>query len=326
MEQEARSERGYDSALSMTDWQERITVGTDPSVRAEHLLRYAVAAPIVRPAATWCDLGCGTGLAASAATEGPFEGVMVLVDVDEPSVVQAAAHLHADAITPLVVDLNDAGGRAAVRAAVLDGPAPRAITCFEVLEHVSDLPALVELLLELAADHETTVALSVPNDAFGAIENPYHATTWSAAAFAELRAMLPEHHVFAEQVPLRGSRMSVDGEAPHEPAAVAQHDGAVASHFIAAFGPSSDGLRGGATIFESDQRGERRWTRQRESDLAYLEAKVDETQAELLALRALAAEMDDWRRYIHDLEDRLGIPRAGSEAAMANERHGGQQR
>lgn len=313
------AERGYDTALrgrtSMTDWQERITSGTDPSVRAEHTLRYTVAAPIVGDAATWCDLGCGTGLAASSATDGPFGGRLVLVDVDEPSVVQAAAHLRAASTTPVAADLNDPAGRAAVRAAVLAGPAPRAITCFEVLEHVRDLPGVAGLLLELAAEHDTTVVMSVPNDAFGAIENPFHETVWSAAAFGELRAMLPEDHVFAEQVPLRGSSLRAPGAAGTVRAEVEPHAGAVASHFVAAFGPAAARLRPAAAVFEADQRGERAWTHQRESDLAYLEA-------ELVTLRAAAAQMDDWRRYIHDLEDRLGIPRAGSEAAIALERPG----
>jgi 2-polyprenyl-3-methyl-5-hydroxy-6-metoxy-1,4-benzoquinol methylase len=298
-----------------THWQERITAGTDPSVRTEHTLRYEVAAPVVRQAATWCDLGCGTGLAAGPASDGPFAGELVLVDVDAPSVVQAAAHLQADAITPLVADLNDAAGRAAVRAAVLGAPAPRALTCFEVLEHVRDLAAVVELLVELAVEHATTVVLSVPNDAFWAIDNPYHETTWSAAAFAELRAMLPADHVFAEQVPLRGSRMTVQDATPDDPAGVEAHEGAVPSHFIAAFGPAARAVRGGAAIFEADQRGERDWTRRRESYLHGLETEV-------VTLRAFVTERDEWRRYIHDLEDRLGLPRAGSEAAVGHERGG----
>jgi methyltransferase family protein len=301
----------------MTNWQERISTGTDPSIRAEHILRYVVAAPIVGSAATWCDLGCGTGLAAGWATPGPFAGTLVLVDVDEPSVAQAAAHLQATTTVPLTCDLDDAGGRAAVRAAVVDGPAPRAITCFEVLEHVHDLAGVVELLIELATEHETTVVISVPNDAFWAIENPYHATTWSSAAFGELRALLPADHVFAEQIPLRGSRVRVAGGGDHEPVDVAPHEGAVASHFLAAFGPAAPQLRAAARVFEADQRSERSWINERESHLAYTEVRLESERA---SLRALTAEMDDWRRYIHELEDRLGVPRAGSKAAMANER------
>jgi len=215
-------------------------------------------------------------------------------------------------VVALTGDLNDAADRTAVRAALLDGPVPRVVTCFEVLEHVRDLPGVVELLVELATEHATTVVLSVPNDAFWAIENPFHETTWSAGAFQELRAMLPADHIYAEQLPLRGSRIAVHGADTEDPPAAQPGDGAAPSHFIAAFGPAAGELRGGAAIFEADQHGERRWTHQRESDLAYLEA-------ELASLRALAAEMEDWRRYIHDLEDRLGIPRAGSEAAIALE-------
>jgi hypothetical protein len=161
--------------------------------------------------------------------------------------------------------------------------------------------------------------LSVPNDAFGAIENPFHETVWGASAFAELRAMLPADHVFAEQLPLRGSRMQVAGADPSEPSGVQPHDGAVPSHFVVAFGPAATRLRGAVTIFEADARGERSWTRRRESDLVYLEVRLAFFEAELEAARALAAEMDDWRSYIHDLEDRLGIPRAGSRAAIAHE-------
>jgi hypothetical protein len=126
--------------------------------------------------------------------------------------------------------------------------------------------------------------------------------------------MLPAGHVFAEQVPLRGSRITVQGAGADEPAGVEPHEGAVASHFIAAFGPAAEALRGGAAMFEADQRGERDWTRRRESYLHGLETEV-------VTLRAFVAERDEWRRYIHELEDRLGLPRAGGE--MADQRPGG---
>ncbi len=50
--------------------------------------------------------------------------------------------------------------RAAVRDALLRRPAPRAVTCFEVVEHLRDVrPAVLEMLVELAAEHDTTVVL-----------------------------------------------------------------------------------------------------------------------------------------------------------------------
>ena len=169
-----------------------------------------------------------------------------------------------------------------MRAALLDGPAPRAITCFEVLEHVRDLPGVVELLVELATEHDTTVVLSVPNDAFWAIENPFHETTWSAgrvrrAARDAARRPRLRRAAAAARLAHRASTASGAGAPP----AIEPHEGAAASHFLAAFGPAAGELRGGAQVFEADQHGERAWTRQRETDLAYLEARARPTGATL---------------------------------------------
>ena len=43
-----------------------------PSVRVEHELRYRSAGALIAGAGVWCDLGCGSGLAAAAALEGRF--------------------------------------------------------------------------------------------------------------------------------------------------------------------------------------------------------------------------------------------------------------
>ena len=51
----------------MSDWQERITRETAPAIRAEHELRYRIGAPLIAASAGMGDLGCGTGLAARGA-------------------------------------------------------------------------------------------------------------------------------------------------------------------------------------------------------------------------------------------------------------------
>src|SRR5437588_19574 len=48
----------------MPDWQERITVETEPALRVEHELRYQLAGRAIAQARTWCDPGCGNGVAA----------------------------------------------------------------------------------------------------------------------------------------------------------------------------------------------------------------------------------------------------------------------
>jgi SAM-dependent methyltransferase len=262
----------------MADWQERITRDTKPSIRVEHDLRYAAAAPIVRAAPVWCDLGCGAGVAAADALGDAELGRVVLVDVDADALDQAGRDLRARETARVQADLATEEGVAAVRAAL--GETPGAITCFEVIEHLTTFVPLVEALVELAAAGWTAV-VSVPNDAFWALENPYHHTMWGEGAFEELRRLLPADAVIARQVPLDGSHLVLEGAeaAPIELAPVAPRADAIPSHFLAAFGPQAAQLGPRALAIPSDLDGRRTWERQRESTLAVLEAELAELRA-----------------------------------------------
>ncbi len=50
---------------------------------------------------------------------------------------------------------------------------------------------------------------------------------------------------------------------------------------------------------------QRRWERQRESDLAVLKSLIEQVDS-------LEGEMTEWRAYIHELEGRLGLPLSGT--------------
>ena len=259
----------------MADWQERITRDTKPSIRVEHDLRYAAAAPLVAGAPTWGDLGCGTGVAAADALGEPPQRRVVLVDADADALDQAGRDLQAREVVRVQADLATDEGVAAVRAALGDGETGT-ITCFEVVEHLRTFVPLVGALVELA-EHGWTVVLSVPNDAFWALENPYHETMWGEGAFDELRRLLPAGAVVAHQVPLDGSHLVVEGaEGPLALPPVQPRPDAVPSHFIAAFGPRADELASRALAIPSDLDGRRTWERQRESTLAVLEAELEE--------------------------------------------------
>ena len=277
----------------MVEWQERITRDTRPSIRVEHLLRYAAAVPIVTAADTWCDLGCGSGVAAADALGGAQLGRVVLVDTDEGALETAGRDLQARDVTRLAADLATDEGVQAARAAIGGGPA--AITCFEVIEHLETFVPLIGGLLGLARAG-CTVVLSVPNDAFWALENPFHRTMWGEGAFEELRRLLPPDTVIARQVPLDGSHLVVEGdEGPVPLAPVAPRAGAVESHFLCAFGAQARLLGSRALAVPSDLEARRTWERQRESNLAMLQAKAD-----------------DLSGYIKELEGRLrerGAPR-----------------
>ena len=304
----------------MPDWQERITRETNPAVRVEHDLRYRLAEPLILGARTWADLGCGNGVAAADVVGGMYPGRAILVDAEQKAVDAAAKEIGATETTAVVADLTDPEAIASVREAILAGPAPRAVTCFEVVEHLKTFVPLVELLSELAEAGEATVLLSVPNDDFWAIENPYHETTWGEGSFAELRSLLPGGTVVARQLALQGSAVVPEGRdgepvnVPIKPAA----DGAVPTHFLAAMGPEAAALGVHAGVAQTDLDEQRAWERQRESDLAHmaeLHRHIDRLQAENDGfrdeLRANHKEFEEWRRYIHELEEKLGLPRSG---------------
>jgi SAM-dependent methyltransferase len=278
----------------MPTWQERATHETEPAIRAEHGARYRLAAPLIAAADAWADLGCGTGVAAAAALDGAFKGRAILVDIEEDVVQGAAGELGLKDAQAIKADLADAQDVARVLGEIPDGAV---VTAFEVVEHLSTFVPLLEALVE-RADRLTTV-LSVPNDAFWAIENPHHLAMWSEGAFAELESQLPADRVLLHQVQLQGSAIApVDGEVALPLEARVQTRDAVATHYIAAFGPRARDLAPVATYAQVDLTEQRRWVRQRESDN--------------LMLNDLVERFEDWRKYIHELEGRLGLPLSGT--------------
>jgi hypothetical protein len=277
------------------DWEERITRGTKPSIRVEHDLRYQLAAPVVRECRLWADLGCGSGVAAAAALAGGFSGRALLVDMAPEALEEAVRELAIPDAIALQADLSAAADVDRVRATLLADPpdGDRVVTCFETLEHLASFVPIVELLCELAEDHQFTVLVSVPNDAFWAIENPYHQTMWGEGAFEELCRLLPESLAVLHQVPLAGSAVvprrseraalpvpDVDVEAERVP-----------SHFIAVFGPRATEVAPRALVQAADMEDQRRWERQRENDLAVLQSR-SESWAQT-------------RAYCDELEERL---------------------
>jgi Methyltransferase domain len=296
------------------DWEERITRDTNPAIRIEHETRYRMAVPVIRDAPVWCDLGCGNGIAAAAALGEPFAGRAVLVDVAEDVLRQAEREIEAAGTVIVVADLTAEADLQRVRDAVLDEDgAGGCVTCFEVVEHLANFVPLVEMLVELAERHRFTVALSVPNDAFWSIENPFHHTMWGEGAFEELRRLLPEEHVVAHQFALRGSVALVDGKDSARYALDFESlAGAAPTHFLVGMGRAATRLAGAAAVGEADLVELRRWERQRESDLAFLksiEAKVKGLEDHAATLEG---QFSEWRAYIHELEGRLGLPLSGT--------------
>ena len=200
----------------MTNWEERINRGGDPLIVIEHVVRYGFAGPLLSGADLWIDAACGTGYAPSLILPQLAEPprAVLLADADESAVAAAAGALRELEPRTLVADLSTEDGLAALEAAIGPDDGGRvAITSMETVEHLAHPMRFVRWLCDQAARRDADVVLSVPNDAFWAMDNPFHLTTWGEGAFEELRRLLPDDHVAAAQFPVNGSCIAVAGGA-----------------------------------------------------------------------------------------------------------------
>ena len=248
-----------------------------------------------RRAPAWLDLGCGAGVAAADALGGEGAARAVLVDADQDAVAEAARAIPAGEAVPVVADLADDGGLAAVRDALGDARDGVA-TCFEVIEHLERFTGVIELLVELAEERGFTVLLSVPNDAFWPIESPWHATMWGEGSFEELRRLLPADHVVARQVPLQGSAIVLDGAPPAAPGEIAPRRGR-----------RPLALHRGVRPARGRARAPRRRHAGRPGRAAPLGAHARGEPGLLRGTHQLGQrEFREWRGYMNQLEGQLG--------------------
>jgi hypothetical protein len=130
------------------DWQERITRDTNPAIRVEHRVRYAMAAPIVAEAEVWADLGCGNGIAAREAFGDRLPERILLADNSAEALAQAPRELEVEGASTLQADLTSSDDLDRIRRQLsADGVRGGCVTAFEVVEHLTDFVPLIELLV-----------------------------------------------------------------------------------------------------------------------------------------------------------------------------------
>lgn len=241
-------------------------------------MRYRYALPLLASSDAWIDIGCGTGLAAREAVgHGRRPQRTLLVDRDERALATAAREL---AGTQLRVDLALAEDleRLEQHAQELAGAGSACITCFEVIEHLEEFGPLIAMLVRLAEDTGTTVVLSVPNDSFWSLHNPYHQTVWGGEAFEEFRRLLPDDSTVSHQLALHGSCIDSPGtkSAGSHLLSVAVRPEGVPTHYLVAFGASASALAPVARVEQLDLHARRAWERQRDTDLAWLRQREED--------------------------------------------------
>jgi hypothetical protein len=207
----------------------------------------------------------------------------VLVGSDSGDVEQAQRELRLTGSSAVTADLGDADDLERLRADLLEhaGDGIRCVTCFEVLQDLSDFAPLVGLLSELAEAHGFTVLVSVPNDAFW--PRGESASSWGEGAFDELRRLLPRGQIVLGQLPLQGSALApAGGDSPELRTVDVEVDpDGVASHFVVAFGPERERVAAGARVVQADLQDERRSARERAAELDYLRQYVRELERRL---------------------------------------------
>jgi hypothetical protein len=230
---------------------------TAPADRVDAELRYAWAAPLIRDAALWVELGCGDGVAAGAAGLGAVR--TALVDRDAEAVAGARREVGTAVVAAVEADLGTAEGVAAAGAAT-DVEGPVVVTCFDLLDELEDSTALVGWLGEI----EATVLVSVRG----------------AGVAEELRRLLPAGTLVARQVPVRASAIVLDGaaeSAPIGPVAIAPELAVV--HHLLAFGPEAGRLGAVSAARAMDAAAEATTAHHRDADVAYLEARLAQLEA-----------------------------------------------
>lgn len=270
-------------------WEERISPTSDALLVGEHEARYRFARRAIEQADVWCDLGCGTGAGSVRALGDVMPSDVVLVDAD-PEALEAVTRTFGDR-TPETrrVDLTSSAELDALGERLRSGGDGVVLTCFEVIEHLSDFVPLVEWLGSMAGEG-ATVVISVPNDVFTSVKNPFHLTMWGSSTVEELRGLLPADHVVATQVALAGSAVAALAEpAPQVPVAATVELAGVPLQYLIAFGALAGELQPSAVVLSADVAAQRVWERQREVDNEYYRwaaARVQELEAELAEVRA----------------------------------------
>jgi hypothetical protein len=278
----------------MANWIERVDRATDPAILNEHALRYRFAAPLIESSAVWGDLGCGTGAAAAQAV-GRFNGRLVLVELDAEALEAAAGEQISAEVVPVHADLSAPSDLVRVRDALVGGNSAGSgcLTCFETIEHLVDFVPLVTLLAELAEEERFTVALSVPNDAFTGVENPYHRTVWGESSVEELRRLVPEP-VLAHQYALAGSCVQEVSQEPATYAAsVEVSSERIPSHHILVFGPRAREVAPVFGVVQADLASSRRLETAREADLQYFRRIAEDAGALRTADKAETARTSE---------------------------------
>ncbi|WP_205696694.1 hypothetical protein [Conexibacter sp. SYSU D00693] len=183
------------------------------------------------------------------------------------------------------------------------------VACLGVLGVAPRFAELVEELQTLVREREATVVLEVPNDELA----DAGVTPWTIGGLHELRSALGDGVTVAEVHEVRGAAVVPKGDAL--PDAVELQDAeAHPAGWLVAFGPAAERLATSAVAAPVASTSQRAWERSRTAELRWHAAQGDvsrfvrERDQLAVEVRSQSAQLAQIRRYVNDLEGRLGLP------------------
>jgi SAM-dependent methyltransferase len=256
----------------------------------EHLVRYEFAVATMASApCTWFDLGCGQGFGLRTLLRSS-EGELYGFDSRQDALAAAAQYLgESPRVRLFRTDLSAAESFTEIAALVNSAPGRKGLTCFDVLEHLSDFRALVQFL-NATAKNGADVFLSVPNESFWGARNPLSITVFGERALEELLQLFNVPLQVYRQYPVEGAMVL-----PNSPAEIKDEDRgkflqdgserqhpSVPSHFIVHLGKTALGTSARVACVDlADLAAERQLLAEREASLAYYKEEVERLRAQL---------------------------------------------
>ena len=275
--------------MSDSGFEERI----DPShsginLLAEHLVRYEFVSQRTSRSAScvYFDLGCGNGFGLKILQFYAPNSILYGCDISDEALAEAARHLGtASTVRLLQMDLTRIETYGAIESLLrVHQGTRRILVCFEIVEHLNDFKSLIAFL-DQQVTNGVEAFLSVPNDEFWGVQNPFHKNMMGEESLSELMQLFDNTPRLYKQYPIQGATILPAGvtELTEDqiigkllPQFVERRQSlSIPSHFILHLGSSeltTDAFT--ARFVPWDAAAERQWIAQREADMLYYKEEV----------------------------------------------------
>lgn len=269
--------------MNSKSFEERIDASQSASnLLVEHLIRYELVAQMTAcSSCTYFDLGCGTGFGLKVLQSQVPNSVLYGFDIADEALARAASYLgKGSSLRLLRIDLTRSESYGAIENFVkVHQESRRVLICFEAVEHLDDFRSLIAFV-NRQVQNGAEAFLSVPNDAFWGVHNPFHKNMFGEESLPELMQLFDNPPKLHKHYPMQGATILPDAVRELTEDQIAgkllpqfldrSQCVSVPSHFIL-HGGSSESITNAFTARFTlwDAAAERQWIAQRESDMLY---------------------------------------------------------